>query len=190
LDGNKEIEVLTAVLSGIRKELPPEWHGIIKGNVASMVPQDIKKVDELMATGIEHPAFNLEVWGKEYFNFICPGKAKYRGWEHIIETYKYAVSRYGRGRFWVNFVGGLNSLSDLQDGFTFMAKLGVVPGANIFHPDRGAFLGTTQTSPTKEYIIDLYKHAAKLYHKFDYLPFFNEKVLRNSIANEAYLGYI
>lgn len=190
LDGDKEIDNIISALKAIRKNIPKSWKGIIKGNVALMVPQTTKKIDELMATGIEHPSFNLEVWGKKYFEYICPGKAKYRSWEHILDSYKYGVEKYGRGVFWVNFVGGLNSLKVLKEGFSYMAELGVVPGANIFHQDVGSVLGKKRKSPSPEYIIELYKHAAKLYHQYGYKPFFDEKCLRNSIANEAYLGYV
>ena len=190
LDGDQEYNMVIPALKAIREVIPSSWRGVIKGNVALMAPQTISKLDELMATGIEHPAFNLEVWGEDYFREICPGKAHYRGWDHIIKTYEYGVSRFGRGVFWVNFVGGLNELNDLKEGFSYMAKMGVVPGANVFHPDVGSVLGNTRKSPSPEYIIDLYRHAARLYHKYDYLPYFNEKCLRNSLANEAYLGYI
>lgn len=190
LDGDKEVDIAISVLNEIKKIIPNSWKGIIRGNSALMPPQTVQKVDELMATGIEHPSFNLEVWGKRYFNYMCPGKAKYRGFDNILEIYKYGVRNYGRGRFWVNFVGGLNSLNVLKNGFTYMAELGVVPGANIFHPDVGSILGNKRKSPSPEYIIELYRHAAKLYHKHNYLPFFDKKCLRNSIANEAYLGYI
>jgi hypothetical protein len=190
LDGDEEIKMVIPVLKNIQEVIPKSWNGVIKGNVAMMIPRTVEKIDKLMETGIEHPSFNLEVWGEEYFNFICPGKAKYRGWHNILETYRYGVSRYGRGKFWVNFVAGLNDLETLKNGFTYMAKMGVVPGANVFHPDVGSFLGDKKKSPSPEYIIELYKHAASLYHRYDFLPFFNEKCLRNSLANEAFLGYV
>ena len=138
LNGDKEFEMVVPVLKAIRKTIPSSWRGIIKGNVALMPPQTFEKIDELMSTGIEHPSFNLEVWGRKYFNYVCPGKAKYRGFEQILDAYKYAVEKYGRGVFWTNFVGGLNKLKTLKEGFTYMAKIGVVPGANIFHPDVGS----------------------------------------------------
>jgi hypothetical protein len=190
LDGDMDFDMAISALKEIKKEIPKSWNGVIRGNVALMAPKNLEKIDELMATGIEHPSFNLEVWGKKYFNYICPGKAKYRGLDHIMEAYKYGVKKYGRGVFWVNFVGGLNDIKTLKKGFTQMAKMGVVPGANIFHPDVGSVLGTKRKSPSPEYIIELYKHAAKLYHKYGYKPYFDEKCLRNSIANEAYLGYV
>lgn len=190
LDGNGDFEKTIPVLKGIQESLPASWNKVIKGNVALMAPKTLEKIDELMATGIEHPSFNLEVWGKRYFNYVCPGKAKYRGYDHILDAFRYGVKQYGRGVFWVNFVGGLNSLDVLKEGFTYMAKMGVVPGSNIFHPDVGSILGTKRKSPSVDYIIDLFKHAAKLYHKYDYLPYFDQKCLRNSIANETYLGYV
>jgi len=190
LDGDMDFDMAISALSEIKKEIPKSWNGVIRGNVALMAPKSLEKIDDLMATGIEHPSFNLEVWGKRYFNYICPGKAKYRGLDHIMEAYEYGVKKYGRGVFWVNFVGGLNDLKTLKKGFTHMAKMGVVPGANIFHPDVGSVLGTKRKSPSPEYIIELYKHAAKLYHKYGYKPYFDEKCLRNSLANEAYLGYV
>jgi hypothetical protein len=190
LDGDAEINKHIPVLKAIGEVVPKEWNGKIKGNVALMVPQTIEKLDELMATGIEHPSFNLEVWGEKYFKYVCPGKAKYRTWDHIMKTYDYGVQKFGKGVFWVNFVGGLNRLSKLKEGFTFMAQKGVVPGSNIFHPDVGSYLGYKRYSPSVDYILELNRHAAKLYHKYNLHPFFNEKVLRNSLANEAYLGYI
>lgn len=190
IDGDKEIDMMINVLKEIQGVIPKLWNRIIKGNGSLMIPETLEKLDELMATGIEHPSFNLEVWGKRYFNYICPGKAQTRGWDGILKTYEYGVSKFGRGVFWVNFVSGLNNINTLKKGFTYMAEMGVVPGSNIFHPDVGSVLGEKRKSPSTEYIIELFRHAAKLYHKHNYLPFFNEKCLRNSIANEAYLGYV
>ena len=38
----------------------------------------------------------------------------------------------------------------------------------------------------ENYALELYKYAAELYHKYDYKPFFDTGVLRNSLANEIY----
>lgn len=190
LNGDEEFDKMIPALKAVQEVLPKSWNKKIKGNVAIMAPQTFEKIDQLMDTGIEHPSFNLEVWTKRYFNYICPGKAKYRGLDHIQKAFDYAVSNYGRGVFWVNFVGGLNSLETLKEGFSFMAKKGVVPGANVFHPDVGSIVGSKRKGPSTEYVISLFQHAAKLYHEYDYQPFFDQSCLRNSIANEAYLGYI
>jgi len=188
LDGDEETKKIIEVLEIIQPLTP--WKDKIRGNTALMPPKNFGLIDKLMATNIEHPSFNLEVWGKNKFKEICPGKEKYRGWNHTMQCYKYAVKKFGRGVFWCNFVAGINKLDELKEGFAKMAELGVVPGANVFHPDVGAILGQQMKSPPEDYIIKLYRFVAKLYHKYKYLPFFNEKVLRNSLANEAYNGWL
>jgi len=174
----------------IIREFSP-WKNKLKGNTALMPPLDLKKLGLLYDTGIEHPSFNLEVWGEKKFNEICPGKEKYRGFKKILKAYDFAIKNYyGEGALWCNFVAGINNLNELKEGFTHMANKGVIPGANIFHPDQGAILGKSLKSPSYEYIIELYHHAAELYHEKGYKPFFNESSLRNSLANEAFNGWI
>ena len=155
-----------------------------------MPPKNTSLLQKLFETGIEHPSFNLEVWGKKKFQEICPGKEKYRGYDNILLAYKEAVKIFGEGALWCNFVAGINTLEELKVGFTEMAERGVIPGANIFHPDVGAVLGEKQKSPSTEYIIELFHHAADLYKLYGYKPFFSESVLRNSIANEAFNGWV
>ncbi|MBC8495271.1 hypothetical protein H8D36_03905 [archaeon] len=189
LDPDKEFNAHIEALN-IIKEFTP-WNGKIRGNTALMPPLKLERLKLLYETGMEHPSFNLEVWGAKKFTEICPGKNKYRGLNNILEAYKYAVKNfYGEGAMWCNFVAGINTLEDLKAGFTFMGDLGVIPGANVFHPDVGAKLGTKLKSPSYDYIVELYRHAAKIYHEKGFLPFFTEASLRNSLANEAFKGWI
>lgn len=187
LDADLEVKEHIEILNVIKKYTP--WGSTLKGNVALMAPKDLSLIDQLHETGIEHPAFNLEVWGKEAFAYVCPGKDRFRGYEHILEAYRYGVQVCERGMLWCNFVAGVQDLETLKEGFTAMAEMGIIPGANVFHPDVGAVFAKRK-APSPEYIIELYRHAARLYHKFDYEPFFSESVLRNSVANEAYKGWI
>lgn len=191
LDSNTEFNAHVQALNIIKERIPSSWGGKIRGNTALMPPLDLKKLKELYETGIEHPSFNLEVWGEDKFKDICPGKEKYRSYKKILEAYKFAVKEYfGEGALWCNFVAGINSLEELKKGFTEIGEMGVIPGANVFHPDVGAVLGQKLKSPSYEYITELYRHAAKIYHEKGYKPFFSESSLRNSIANEAYKGWI
>lgn len=72
-----------------------------------------------------------------------------------------------------------------------MADLGVVPGANIFHLDPkaiGVRLGLGE--PSEEYVLKMYESLTSIYKEYDYKPFFSEKVLRNSLSNEMYNGWL
>jgi hypothetical protein len=189
LNPDTEFDAHVVALNIIKEYTP--WNGKIRGNTALMPPLNLSKLGELYATGMEHPSFNLEVWGKEKFAEICPGKNKYRGHDAILSAYTYAIKNYyGEGALWCNFVAGINTLPELKEGFTSMGNLGVIPGANVFHPDVGAVLGKKLKSPSYSYIVDLYRHAAKIYHEKGYKPFFSESSLRNSLANEAYKEWI
>jgi hypothetical protein len=71
-----------------------------------------------------------------------------------------------------------------------MAENGIIPGANIYHPEVNSSIGSSIGRIDKEYIRDLYSFAAELYTKYNYKPFFNASVLRNSLANEYYEGLL
>ena len=72
-----------------------------------------------------------------------------------------------------------------------MADLGVVPGANIFHVDPSApasKLGLTQ--PSEDYVLEMYYALGKIYKEYNYVPFFSHSVLRNSLSNEVFNGWL
>jgi hypothetical protein len=187
-DGDEEFAMHIAVLREVQPILP--WNGRVRGNVALMPPRDLGRLQELHDLGVDHPSFNLEVWPREAFEHFCPGKARFVGFDHILLAMDRLVAIYGPGWGWCNFVAGLVPLEDQKAGFTAVAERGMIPGANVFHPDVGAALGESRSSPSDDYIINLYRHAADLYHRHDYKPFFDARVLRNSLANEAYEGLL
>ncbi|MDO8670163.1 MAG: hypothetical protein Q7O66_01875, partial [Dehalococcoidia bacterium] len=52
----------------------------------STQPMDRKDMLRLKDTGLACLEFNLEVWGAELFEEVCPGKARHRGLEHYKEA--------------------------------------------------------------------------------------------------------
>lgn len=188
IDRKKEFNNHIAVLSAIRHILP--WNGSIKGNVSFLPPDDMEMLREIKEVGVDNPSFNFEVWPKKAFEYFCPGKQKYVGFEYILQCYDFLVNLYGPGKVWCNFVAGLVPLEDIKSGFTEMAARGVIPGANVYHPEVGSVLGGTMKSPNEDFIKALYLHAAELYHKYGYHPFYDASVLRNSMANEAFNGWL
>ena len=78
----------------------------------------------------------------------------------------------------------------MMDGFRFMAENGIIPGANIYHAEVKSIIGNSTGVIDKNYISRLYSYAAELYSKYNYKPFFDASVLRNSLANEFYEGLL
>lgn len=102
----------------------------------------------------------------------------------------YLENMYGPGKVWSNFVAGIVPLEDFKDGFTFMAERGIIPGANIYHAEVGSIIGNSLGRIDENYVLGLYRHASELYYKYDYKPFFDAGVLRNSLANDVYEGLL
>ncbi|MBV5330139.1 MAG: hypothetical protein JZU65_21345 [Chlorobium sp.] len=188
LDSDYEFDAHMDVIRAIRHKLP--WGGRIRGNISLMPPRTKSKLIQLHQEGVDHPSFNLEVWPQTAFDRVCSGKSRFVGFEHILDSFRSLVSCYGSGKVWCNFVAGLVPLEDLLNGFNAIAEMGVVPGANVFHPEVGSYLGNTLSSPNEDFILRTYSHAAEVYHRFGYKPFFNAAVLRNSLANEVYEGLL
>jgi hypothetical protein len=188
INSDIEFESHINIIKSIRYKLP--WNGRIKGNVSMMPPKSDDKLIELYNNGVDNPSFNIEVWPKSAFEVFCPGKEKFIGFNKIINSLIKLVKFYGKGLVWSNFVAGLTPLEDLKEGFIFMAENGVIPGANIFHPEVASKIGLSVGPLKKDYIQKLYSFAANLYVKHDYKPFFNASVLRNSLANEYYEGLL
>lgn len=187
LDSDKEFMTHLNVIDAIKSCLP--WNGDIKGNISMMPPKDFNLLKCLYDRRVSNPSFNMEVWPQENFDRICPGKSKYVGFSHIIDSLKFLVSLYGSGAVWSNFVAGLTPLECLKDGFLFMAENGIVPGANIYHPEVSSLIENS-IKVSHDYVCRLYSFAAELYVKYNYKPYFNESILRNSLANEFYHGLL
>lgn len=188
LDSDIEFENHMEVIRAIKNKLP--WKGKIIGNVSMMPPKSKNKLIQIYESGISNPSFNMEVWPRKAFEKICPGKNHYVGYDHVVDSLMTLVKYYGSGEVWSNFVAGLVPLKDLKDGFSFMAERGIVPGANIYHPEVGSLIGKNIELIDAKYVLNLYSHAAELYYKYNYKPFFNYSVLRNSLANEVYEGLL
>lgn len=188
IDSEHEFSRHIETIKAIRDQLP--WNGRIKGNVSMMPPRNMDRLIELYDNGVDNPSFNIEVWPHSAFQHFCPGKEIYVGFDHIIASLKKLVEFYGPGKVWSNFVAGLVPLEDMIDGFRFMAENGIIPGANIYHAEVKSVIGSSLGTIDKDYIRRLYSYAAELYHKYDYQPFFDASILRNSLANEFYEGLL
>ena len=81
-------------------------------------------------------------------------------------------------------------LEDIKNGFRFMAEHGIVPGANLYHAEVGSSIGKSLGRIDEQYVLSVFSYAAELYHKYGYKPYFNTRVLRNSLTNEIYEGVL
>jgi len=148
-------------------------------------PLNTELITLMKQSGIDVGVFNLEAFTPSAFSFHCKGKNNI-GRDVYLNALIKGVEVFGRGRSWCNFVFGLEPASDLLTGCEELASQGITPGANVYHRDHGAsFLGE---APHLDEVLTFYSTLADIYHQHGLRPYYCEKALRTSLANEAFAG--
>jgi len=101
--------------------------------------QDDEGWRKLHDTGVSTVHPNIEVWGKDLFEKICPGKAEKVGYDEWIRRTIRAVDFWGPGNVMPSFVSGVEmaqpfgfktvdeALDSTLGGFDFLMSHGVLP---------------------------------------------------------------
>ncbi|MDR2506788.1 MAG: radical SAM protein [Candidatus Accumulibacter sp.] len=117
-------------------------------------------------TGLTSYTSDMEVFGEEQFNWICPGKAKWVGYKEWRDRLIRAVDIFGRGNVGTGLVGGVelakpNGFKSEKDALAstlseaeYLAERGVTTVYIVWVPRPGsAFRG--QKAPSLDYYIRL-----------------------------------
>ncbi|MBI4330849.1 MAG: hypothetical protein HY673_06185 [Chloroflexi bacterium] len=160
--GKDEVSFFCDYLNAIREAFGGLWWSAILQIVAH-TGDELRRLRE---TGIPGLAMNMEVWDRNLFQVICPGKAEYIGWEEWQRRMFEAVELFGRGRILSNFVAGvemarpfgfktaMEAVKSTLQGFDYLMSHGVLPRKDYWTPDDGSAL-KGQQSPPLEYFIEL-----------------------------------
>lgn len=97
---------------------------------------------------VDHVCFNLEMWSEPLFNRICPGKARFVGYERWIAALETAVRYWGRGNVYSAMVAGIElepehgleweaAARTALDGAEELCRRGIVPIYSLVWPSGG-----------------------------------------------------
>jgi len=126
----RELEYYIDVVEAIR-----EKHKKFKGVAVIGAPADLSILSKYKEAGYTDLSHNLEVWDKNLFGLICPGKSKRNGgWEHWVKSLEAAVDVFGWGNVHSNFVGGLDQKELFLEGIEYLSSKGVVAHFGTFRP--------------------------------------------------------
>jgi hypothetical protein len=134
-------------------------------------------------TGIPSIQPNIEVWDKKLFEWICPGKNRFVGYDEWIKRTISAVNFWGPGKVNPNFVLGVemakpygftdisSAVKSTADGWDFLMSQGVVPRYNTWCPEPNTGFGRyEQEVPPLKYFIEVQKVYAELRWKYNFDP--------------------
>ncbi|MBI2877268.1 MAG: hypothetical protein HYY20_10335 [Candidatus Tectomicrobia bacterium] len=154
---HKEIDHYVEVMETVREAV----NGNLVGANATIAAVDPRDARRLKAAGFTTAAMNLEVWDKNLFAGICPGKARTVGWQRWTERLEAAVEIFGKGNVRCVFVSGLESKSAFLEGADFLASRGIYVIAIPWNPGPGSML-QGHRSPTPAWHFDLQERLAEI----------------------------
>lgn len=138
------------------------------GTAVIGAPLDFGVIEKYKEAGYRTIAMNLEIWDKNYYKTICPGKEKTCGGrDHWIEALEYAAQVFGRGNVRSNLVAGIEPKQSILEGVEYLAEKGVLCYANAWCPNPGSALEGHRT-PETEWHFDLQRKVADIFIKNGY----------------------
>jgi len=195
---NSELEFLTYLSTA--KKIRKIMNLARLPGISSINPPSLELLDkyekDLLEANFDLVTYNLEVWDEEILKTVCPGKHNLGGRERYIESAKKTIEILGRGHVGVIFtVGPWESVESLIKGSETLAGEGILPIPVVFHPGKGAEYSWMGTTNTKD-LLKLYRKIYDIYEENKLIPenrtrpAGSERSFRNSLINEAVLGYL
>jgi hypothetical protein len=130
--GSRGLAFIAPYVEAIKKDV-----GLLVG-VQLAPEQDLTGYDRLIALGVDHLSFCLELLDPEWFARICPGKARVQGQQLYFDAMRYCVSRMPRGAVSGEIIAGIEPTRNTLQAIDEIAALGAFPTVCIFRPTVGS----------------------------------------------------
>jgi hypothetical protein len=100
--------------------------------------RDFSGYDRLIAAGVDHLSFCVELMDPEWFARICPGKARMMGQPLFFEAMSYCARRMPHGAVSGEIIAGVEPIERTLEAIDYIATLGAFPTVCIFRPTVGS----------------------------------------------------
>lgn len=151
-------------------------------------PADLEVIDRYKEVGYRTIAINIELWDKNMFKTICPGKEQEcGGWEHWVKALEHAAKVFGYGRVRSNIVGGIEPKNSTLEGVEYLASKGVICGVGAWCPNPGSELEGHRT-PEPAWHLDMAHKVYNIYRKagFTYDQLYDCNAAPTTLCHDLY----
>lgn len=131
--------------------------------VEALPPASNEWIERSYACGVDSLLYNLDIFDKELFSIICPGRAGIIGRKRTLEALKYAAGIFPNGTVASHLIVGLEPPGSTIMGIDYLTDIGVVPILPIFRPSKEKPLDVTDLPA--EVIIPVYQHLYRTLKK-------------------------
>ena len=156
----RELEYYLDVADAIKEKYSTFYGCAVVG-----APADLSVLSKYKEAGFANISTNIEVWDRNIFAAMCPGKEKRNGgWQHWVDALEYSVELFGKGNVHSAIVAGLEPLESTLEGIEYLASKGVVCHFSAFRPEKGTPLEGYR-SPDAEWHWELLDKATDIFHR-------------------------
>ena len=130
--GSRGIEFIKPYVKAIKDRV-----GLLVG--VQLAPEkDFIKYQELVALGVDHLSFCVELNDPKWFAAICPGKAAVHGQALYFDAMQYCASLLPRGAVSGEVIAGIEPIAETLKAIDRIANLGAFPTVCVFRPTIGS----------------------------------------------------
>ena len=130
--GSRGLEFATPYVKAIKSDV-----GMLVG--LQLAPEPVfARYDALIAAGVDHLSFCLELLDPDWFARICPGKQRMHGQKLFIDAMKHCVARMPRGAVSGEIIAGIEPVERTLEAIDLITGLGAFPTVCIFRPTIGS----------------------------------------------------
>jgi uncharacterized radical SAM superfamily protein len=151
-DGDTYLDILEPYLVRIKKEL-----GLLVG-FQTPPHRDLRRYDALREMGLNRVSFCFEIFDRELFKEICPGKHGEYSLEYYLEAIRYCaqLGRKGpRDEPWITngeIIAGLEPTESTIRAIDWITSVGAVPTVCVFRPLVGTDMEKTPPPKTEDMV--------------------------------------
>jgi uncharacterized radical SAM superfamily protein len=133
-EGDTYLDILEPFVKRIKAET-----GLLVG-LQTPPHRDLKRYDRLREMGVNRVSFCFEIFDRELFAEICPGKHREYGLDHYLEAVRYCATLGSKGprtEPWVvngEIIAGLEPPESTIAAIDWIVSVGAIPTVCVFRP--------------------------------------------------------
>jgi hypothetical protein len=130
--GGHALEFVEPFVRAIKEQV-----GLLVG--VQLTPErKLPRYDRLIRLGVDHFSFCVELIDPEWFQRICPGKARSIGQHLFFDMIEYCASRMPKGAVSGELIAGIEPIAQTIEGIERITSAGAFPTVCIFRPTIGS----------------------------------------------------
>jgi len=151
-EGDTYLDLLEPFVARIKREL-----GLLVG-LQTPPHRDLRRYDHLREIGVNRVSFCFEIFDRELFEEICPGKHAEYGLDHYLEAVRYCAALSHKGpkdEPWVTngeIIAGLEPPESSIRAIDWITSVGAVPTVCVFRPLIGTDLEELEPPKTEDVV--------------------------------------